>query len=40
MGNPKGNLRTKIRGDNTSEDAGSLAQGTDATKPGSLLKVI
>jgi hypothetical protein len=40
LGNPKLKLRTKVRGGNASEDAGPLARGTDATKPGSPLKVI
>jgi hypothetical protein len=30
----------KVRGGNASEDAGPLARGTDATKPGSPVKVI
>jgi hypothetical protein len=40
LGNPNLNLRMKVRGDNASEDAGPLARGTDASKPGSPIKVI
>jgi hypothetical protein len=40
LGNPNLKLRMKVRGGNASEDAGPLARGTDASKPGSLIKVI
>jgi hypothetical protein len=40
LDNSKLKLRMKIRGDNASEDAGSIVWGTDITKPGSPVKVI
>jgi hypothetical protein len=40
LGNPNLNLKMKVRGGNASEDAGPLARGTDASKPGSPIKVI
>jgi hypothetical protein len=39
LGNPNLKLRMKVRGGNASEDAGPLARGTDASKPGSPIKV-